>query len=252
MTRLKVCEGSHQTVTDSKGILLQMLLFEHIQDRQARRAGDRIAPKGAEEFHAIVEARRNFGSRNNSRKRKRVPDWLAQNDDVGHNTLSFKTPEMCADSAKAHLDFVCNTHSTGRTNVTIHIREISWGKHDLARYTGHALRNKCSGPPAFLPQKIDDFADMACITRSEVEFSSPVDAAIIIGDWGYMDPGFASASARSVEFIWTDVDECGRVPVVGMLQDDSVVASGTRTRKAKSEFVRFASGIQEIADSQRI
>src|SRR5262249_25533938 len=104
----------------------------------------------------------------------------------------------------------------------------------------------------FLSQMIQDFGDMAGITRSKVEFSSPVNAAIVVRDWGQMDPGVATASARSVEFIWTYVSECVRMAVVGMFHDDRVVAPGSRARQAKSEFVRFASGIHKITDSQRL
>src|SRR5262249_33178002 len=108
MARLQFFEARRQAVTDSKSILLQMLLLQHIKDCQARGTGDRIPYKGAEEFHAIVETLRNLRSGNHSRKRKRVPDWLAQNDDIRDNILRFESPEVRAQPAKTHLDFISN------------------------------------------------------------------------------------------------------------------------------------------------
>jgi hypothetical protein len=67
-----------------------------------------------------------------------------------------------------------------------------------------------------------------------------------------MDPGFATSSTRSIEFIWAYINECGCVAMVGIFQNDNVIASGPHTRKAKSKFVGFTSGIDEVADSQRI
>src|SRR5262249_16004781 len=148
------------------------------------------------------------------------------------------SPEVRTKPAKAHLNFIRNTYSAGDANETIHLCEISRWKHDLPCSAGHAFGNEYGRASLFLSQMIQDFGDRAGITRSKVEFSSPVNAAIVVRDWGQMDPGFATASARSVEFIWTYVSECVRMAVVGMFHDDRVVAPGSRARQAKSEFVR--------------
>jgi hypothetical protein len=93
---------------------------------------------------------------------------------------------------------------------------------------------------------------MPGITLPEIGLSSPVHAPIVVCDWDNMDPGFATSSTRAIEFIWAYVNQCGCVAVVGVLQDDNVVASGSRTRQTKSEFVGFTSRIDEVTDSQRI
>src|SRR5215471_14300011 len=124
--------------------------------------------------------------------------------------------------------------------MTIHFLKISRGKNNLPRYAGHGFCNKYGRASSFPPQTIQDFGDMARVTVSEVGFSSPVDTAIIVWDWSDVNPRLASASARSIEFVRTYVDECGGVAVVGMLQNDGVVVSCKSTSKAKSEFVGFA------------
>ena len=56
---------------------LQLLIAQHIQHRQARRACDRIAAKGAEEFHPVVKCIGDLGRRDYCREREAIPDRLA-------------------------------------------------------------------------------------------------------------------------------------------------------------------------------
>jgi len=70
-------EAGGQTIADSLGILLQMLVFEHFQHRQARCAGNGISAKGTEEFHPVSESRRNLFGGDHGREGKTIPDRLA-------------------------------------------------------------------------------------------------------------------------------------------------------------------------------
>src|SRR2546427_12212651 len=85
--------------------------LENIEHGQSRSAGHRIAAKGAEEFHPVVEGSGDFPRRDHCRQRKRIADGLAQNDDVRNNILRFKTPEVCAETPKAGLHFIGNADS---------------------------------------------------------------------------------------------------------------------------------------------
>src|SRR6516225_1078992 len=140
----------------------------------------------------------------------------------------IRIPRSVCPAARSPPELISNTHSAGAMNVTIHFREISRREHDLPRDAGHALGNKHKRTLPFLSQTIHDSGDMARVTHSKIGFSSPVNAAIVVGDWGDMDPRFASASTGSVKFVRTYVNECGRVAVIGVFQDDNVVVSGAR------------------------
>ncbi len=67
-----------------------------------------------------------------------------------------------------------------------------------------------------------------------------------------MDPRFAAAASGAIKFVRADVDERGGVAVVGVFEDDHVFAAGVCAGQAQREFVRFAAGIHEIADAQRL
>src|SRR5262249_3417421 len=102
--------------------------------------------------------------------------------------------------AKAYLDFIGNAHSAAAANLGVHFCEISRGKHDLPRHTGHALRNEC-GAPLVSSQTINDFRNMPGIPRPQVRFPAPVNAAIVVRIRGTMDPRLASSSTRPVKFV---------------------------------------------------
>ena len=70
--------------------------------------------------------------------------------------------------------------------------------------------------------------------------------------WERRGPRFAAAAAWTVKFVGADVDERGRVAVVGVFEDDNVFAAGMGAGQAQSEFVGFAAGIHEVADAQWI
>ena len=66
-----------------------------------------------------------------------------------------------------------------------------------------------------------------------------------------MDPGFASFAAGSVELIGADVDEPGRVAVVGRLEDDGVLTAGVRPGQAEGQLVGLAGRVEDVADAER-
>ena len=57
--------------------------------------------------------------------------------------------------------------------------------------------------------------------------------------------------AGAIKFIGADVNQRVRVTVVGVLQNDNVLAAGMGTGKPKRQFIGLAAGIYEEADAQR-
>src|SRR5579864_3066479 len=248
MSRLQFLECGHQVVADMKRILLQALFLQHIQNREAGCAGDGIASEGRKKFHAIVKRRRNFRSGDHRRQGKSVADGFSQNNNVRNHLLSFKSPEVCAQAAKPDLNFIGNTYSTGCADVTINLRQIVGRKNNLSAHAGQRFRNIGSDAASLRSQAVKDIGDVARVSGAEVGFAPEIEATIIIRDWSDVDPGLAAASTGPVEFVRAYVNECAGMAVVSMLKNDDVFESGVHPRKPDSEFIGFASGIEEIAN----
>ena len=90
---------------------------------------------------------------------------------------------------------------------------------------------------------------MIGILFSYVRITATIATAVIIGNRGNVDPGFTAAATGTVELVWADVDERGGVAMIGMIEDEDVFAMGVGTGEAKSEFIGFAAGVEEIANS---
>ena len=103
---LQLFQTTHEVSSHAQGMLLQLLFFQNIQNRETRRASDRIAAKRAEKFHAIIEGISDLLRGDHCAKRKRIANGLAKNNDVWNDALRFESPEVITQPPKSHLDFV--------------------------------------------------------------------------------------------------------------------------------------------------
>jgi len=93
-----------------------------------------------------------------------------------------------------------------------------------------------------------DFTDVRGIFLADFGFATPIQPAIVIGDWRNVHPGLLTASTYAVELVWADVDECVGVAVICVLEDDDVFAASVRAGEAESKLVRLAAGVEEVAN----
>src|ERR1700738_116725 len=128
---LQLFQASHEMSSHAQSMLLQLLFFQNIQNRETRRASDRVAAKRAEEFHAIIEGICDLLRGDHRAKRKRIANGLAKNNDVWNDSLRFESPEAGAQAPKSHLCFVGVANAAGRTDVTVNLLKITGGKYNL-------------------------------------------------------------------------------------------------------------------------
>src|ERR1700690_2486753 len=124
---------------------------------------------------------------------------------------------MRTESPEAALHLVRNTNAARSANMTIDFREISGRKNDLPAHAGHGFRDVCGGPPAFHPEAMPNLCDVAGILGTDVGFSPSVNAAVIVGDWRYVNPGLAAPTTGTIKLIGADVDQRVGVAVIGVL-----------------------------------
>src|SRR6266404_4922311 len=89
-----------------------------------------------------------------------IADRFAQHDDVRHNIVTFKTPEVFADAAIARLHFIRNANATGLAHRCIHLGEIAGRKNNLSRDARKRLGNESRHGDTPAPQTADDLKDM--------------------------------------------------------------------------------------------
>src|SRR5579859_4419946 len=229
-----------------------MFRFEHIQNSESRGARDGIAAKGAEELHSIVETGGDFKRRDDGRKRKSVPDWFSEHHDIRDDTLRLESPEVGAQAAEADLHFVGNAYSASGADVFVTFSEISGRKKDLASNTRQRLGGVRSHASAIRARLLQYLGNVLCVFCTGLRIAAAKGTAIIIGNGRHVDPRLAAAASRPVKFVRADVDEGGGVAVVGVFKDDEVFAASVGARQAQRKFVRFAAGIYEKADAQRL
>src|SRR5882724_6061461 len=99
-------------ITNHKSVFLQPFLFDNIQHGQANGAGNRVAAKGVEIFHSIVERRGYFRGGYDRCHRMTITNGFAHCDYIRNDALSFKTPEMRAHSTETDLNLICDTDAS--------------------------------------------------------------------------------------------------------------------------------------------
>ena len=129
--------------------MLEMIVFEHIENSEARGASNRIAAERAEKFHAIVEAGGDFRSGDDGSEREGISDGLAEHHDVGDDVLRFESPEVRAEAAEADLHFVGDADATGRADVLVGFGEIAGRKNNLAGDAGERFGDVRGDSAAF-------------------------------------------------------------------------------------------------------
>ncbi len=97
---------------------------------------------------------------------------------------------------------------------------------------------------------LQNFFQIGGVFFSGVGIVPAIFSAVVVGERGDVDPAFLAASAGTIEFVGTDVDERGGVAVVGVFEDEEVFALGVSAGEAEGEFVGFAAGVDEEADAQ--
>jgi hypothetical protein len=120
----------------------------------------------------------------------------------------------------------------------------------LAGNAGKSFGNVPGNAPPFAFQRREDFGDVGGILFSEVGFAAAVQTTIIVGYGSDVNPGLLTASAGPIEFVRADVNERVGVAVVGVLEDQNILAAGVRAGDAEREFVGLAAGIDEVADAE--
>src|ERR1700722_3652414 len=204
---LQSAQSLHQMLADFQRILRQFLLTQNVKHRNPRRARNRIAAKRAEELHPVRERRRNFLRSHNSREWERVPDRFPKHNDVRHDRLRLKSPEMGPEPPETNLDFIRDANSARSTHTPIGLIEIPRWKNNLPRNARQRLRQKRRDLPPFGARVLQNISNSLGILRANPRFTTFIGAAIVIRNRRDVNPRFSPRAAGPIEFIWTQIDQ---------------------------------------------
>lgn len=76
--------------------MLKVFVAEDVEYRETGGAGDGVAAKGGEKFHAVGEGCGDFRSGDDGSKRKSVADGFAKDHDLRNGLLRFESPKVSA------------------------------------------------------------------------------------------------------------------------------------------------------------
>src|SRR6266478_5289466 len=251
MTLLQIPQTAHELSSNAQRMLLQLFFLKNVQNREPRRASNGIAAKRTEKLHAIVEGIGDLTRGDNRRERKRIADRLAKNHDVGNHILRFESPEVRAQASKSQLNFIGDADAARCAYVTVHRREITRRKYNLPADAGQCFRNICGDAASFGLCACKNFLNMPRVLCSCFVVIAAIQAAVVISERRDVHPRLLPVPAGAIKFIGADVNQRVRVTVVGVLQNDNVLAAGMGTGKPKRQFIGLAAGIYEEADAQR-
>src|SRR5688572_5790883 len=164
-----------------------------------------------------------------------VADRFSEDDDVGNDAVTLKSPKMRADAAVSGLHFVGDAHSSRFTDLVIDLTEIASRQNDLPRNARHRFRDKATKSICGL----DDAHYVLCIVRCTRKRN-------------FVHPRRWTVSPWSIMFVWTQVDQRRGVAVIRVIENDHVACVCVRTRKPEREFVCLTAGVDEVTDVQRI
>src|SRR5215469_17848567 len=119
MFALQLVELGQEKSARAQGVLLQAFFLQDVQNRQSHGTGDRVAAEGAEKLHAVVEGFGDSSRSHHRRERESVSDGLAEDHDVRHYALRFKSPKVSAQTAESDLHLISDTRSAGGPHVPI-------------------------------------------------------------------------------------------------------------------------------------
>ena len=84
----------------------------------------------------------------------------------------------------------------------------------------------------------------------EIGLAAAEASTIVVGKFGDVNPRLATGATGTIEFVGADIDKRAGVAVIGVFEDDDVFAVSVGTSETQSEFVGFAAGIHEVADTE--
>ena len=101
----EVVERGLEMRADFERVLLDVLLVDDFERRQALRHADRVAAEGVE-VDAVLHHFGDSGRGGHRAERRAVADALGHRDHVGHDVPVLKRPVVMAGAAEAALHFV--------------------------------------------------------------------------------------------------------------------------------------------------
>src|ERR1043166_5769281 len=96
---LQLTQASKQPLTNLERVSLQVFLLHNLQHLQSDRTRNVVASESAEELHAVRERAGDCSRRDHRTDRMPVANWFTKHDDVGHDAVFLKRPEVRADAS---------------------------------------------------------------------------------------------------------------------------------------------------------
>ena len=242
----ELLEAGAQRTADAPGVLLQPLLLEDVQDRQADLARDGAAAHGGEESALPLQRVGDRGGRDHRGDRVPVAGRLRDRDDVRHHALLLEAPEMRAQAPVADLHLVGDADAAGSAHVRVGRLQVAVGQHDAAGVAVQRLADERRGRAADGRELIDRVAHRLGVEHPRIGPVRAVGAAVGVGREHRVHAlGLRQRAQRVVDGARRHLVGRGRPAVVGVADAEHVAPARRRAREAQREVVGLRSGRDE-------
>src|ERR1700733_720903 len=157
-----------QIPADFGGSGLQLVVEGDLERRERGGAGGRAPAKGAEKFHAVVEAGRDRARCDDGPERVAVGDRLTEDDNVRRDVVRFKSPEVRADPPEPGLHLVGDREAAPLPHETIDLGEKPRWQEDLAADARTGFGQVAAEPMPLAVEALEERADLRGIGRTGV------------------------------------------------------------------------------------
>ena len=247
---LKGAKPVQKPFSHDGGIVLKPLILDNRQHLGTDGAGQRGAPKGREEFHAVGKAAGDLFGGDDRAKRVAIAKRLAQNHHVRGGLLRLEPPIGVPKPPEASLHLIRDAQASGSPHPFIDSRQVPGRWLNLPADAGKALGDETGRRMPALRKQADGPVDIGGVFRARLRVIIAEAPAIGIGKLGDRHPVRRAGPARPVEFIRTDVDGAGCMAVIGVVLDDHPATAAMGACQTQRQLVRLRPRGDEIAMRQ--
>src|SRR5579872_2261178 len=161
-----------------------------------------------------------------------IADRFAHRHDIGYDALRLEAPEVRPNTPKAYLYFIRDADAATLAHMAIHFRQIAIGQDNLSttaqqRFANESGYGSCR---AVLLHLLDNLFDVGRVLLRGQRIGAFIRATIYIWHGDNMDIRRCAAATRPIEFVRADLDEGGRIAVIGGINNDNVFLDRKSTR----------------------
>jgi len=178
-----------------------------------------------------------------------IADGFSQGNDIWHDALGFKGPEMGTHSAESHLDFIGDAQSPCGAHLFEGRRHVVVRQYHLPATPEYAFADERRRAGSLSRDLSDDLTHIARIALARFRIRAFVGTAVSAGHGNLVGPCRRTLTTGTIMFIGTDVNEALGVAMVGPVQHDDVFCLCIGSGHSQCQLIGFTAGADKETDA---